>query len=306
MSINIIVNIKINMKKQVLIYKLEGVDPQNGIDLFEIVPTLENLGLLIKESGKLTLETGEIEVKVKPFKAGSFQIDLLISNAVTLFSSNEVTALVNLLTLIGIGIGVIKFVGGKVNQFKKVNSKIIYYNSDNQEQEVDVKTHQFIQSESIQKSLCGSITTPMKNILEVEGISLQIENREDKISISHEDLSSLEEYNKTELDDDSNKTENVANIYVKPERGSYSGGEKQYTFIAGKDNKLYPTTIQDEDFIGKLKDGTIRLFHEDILFVRLRTKQKISRKTGRITNEYIVEKVIDYISNKNIDQQSLL
>ena len=305
MSINIIINIKINMKKQVLIYKLEGVDPQNGINLFEIIPTLENLGLLIKESGQISLETGEIEVKVKPFKAGSFEIDLLIGSAVTLFSSNEVTALINLLTLIGIGIGVIRFVHGKVNQFKKVNNKIIYYNSDNQEQEVSVKTHQFVQNENIQKALSGAITTPMKNISEVEGISLQIEDREDKVLITNEDLNSLEEYNKIELDDDSNKIENVTSMYIKPERGSYSGGEKQYTFIAGKDNKLYPTTIQDEDFINKLKNGTIRLFHEDILFVRLRTKQKISKKTGKITNEYFIEEVLEYIDHKAKDQQRL-
>ena len=254
--INIIINIKINMKKQILIYKLEGVDPQNGVDLFEIIPTLENLGLLIKESGQISLETSEIEVKVKPFKAGSFEIDLLVGGIVNLFSGNEINALNNLLGLIGFGMGIIKFVQGRVNQYKKVKNKIIYYNSDNQEQEVDIKTHQFIQNDNIQKALNGAIT-------------------------------------------------NVTNMYVKPERGSYSGGEKQYTFIAGKDNKLYPTTIQDEGFINKLKNGTIRLFHEDILFVKLRTKQKISKKTGKITNEYFIEEVLEYIDHKNMDQQRL-
>lgn len=305
MAINIIINIKINMKKQILIYKLEGVDPQNGVDLFEIIPTLENLGLLIKESGQISLETSEIEVKVKPFKAGSFEIDLLVGGIVNLFSGNEVNALNNLLGLIGFGMGIIKFVQGRVNQYKKVKNKIIYYNSDNQEQEVDIKTHQFIQNDNIQKALNGAIATPMKNISGVDGVSFQTESQDNKISISNDDLDSLEEYNKLELDDDSNKIENVTNMYVKPERGSYSGGEKQYTFIAGKDNKLYPTTIQDEGFINKLKNGTIRLFHEDILFVKLRTKQKISKKTGKITNEYFIEEVLEYIDHKNMDQQRL-
>ena len=305
MAINIIINIKINMKKQILIYKLEGVDPQNGVDLFEIIPTLENLGLLIKESGQISLETSEIEVKVKPFKAGSFEIDLLVGGIVNLFSGNEVNALNNLLGLIGFGMGIIKFVQGRVNQYKKVKNKIIYYNSDNQEQEVDIKTHQFIQNDNIQKALNGAIATPMNNISGVDGVSFQTESQDNKISISNDDLDSLEEYNKLELDDDSNKIENVTNMYVKPERGSYSGGEKQYTFIAGKDNKLYPTTIQDEGFINKLKNGTIRLFHEDILFVKLRTKQKISKKTGKITNEYFIEEVLEYIDHKNMDQQRL-
>ena len=145
----------------------------------------------------------------------------------------------------------------------------------------------------------------MKNISGVAGVSLQTEYGDKKILTSPEDLQSFEEYNKTELDDDSNKIENVTTLYIKPERGSYSGGERQYTFIAGKDNKLYPTTIQDEDFINKLKVGEIRLFHEDILYVRLRTQQKLSKRTGKITNEYFIEKVLEYTSKKAMDQQSL-
>lgn len=305
MIIKVIINIKINMQKQVLIYKLEGVDPQNGVDLFEIIPTLESLGLLVKESGQICLTTGELDIKVKPFKAGSFEIDLLLKSAIDLLSGNKVAALLNLITLIGIGITVIKFVKGRVNQFKIKNRKILYYNSEGQEQEVDEEIHRFIQNENIQKAIYGSVTIPMKNISGITGVSLQTENEDQRVLALPEDLQSFEEYNKTELDDDSNKIENVTTLYIKPERGSYSGGEKQYTFIAGKDNKLYPTTIQDEDFINRLKGGEIRLFHEDILYVRLRTKQKLSKRTGKITNEYFIEKVLEYTSKKAMNQQSL-
>ena len=305
MIMKVIINIKTNMQKQVLIYKLEGVDPQNGVDLFEIIPTLESLGLLVKESGQICLATGELDIKVKPFKAGSFEIDLLLKTAVGLLTGSETSALINLITLIGFGITIIKFVKGKVNQFKIKDQKILYYNSEGQEQEVNAETHRFIQNENIQKAIYGSVTIPMKNISGVAGVSLQTEYGDKKILTSPEDLQSFEEYNKTELDDDSNKIENVTTLYIKPERGSYSGGERQYTFIAGKDNKLYPTTIQDEDFINKLKGGEIRLFHEDILYVRLRTQQKLSKRTGKITNEYFIEKVLEYTSKKAMDQQSL-
>lgn len=294
MDVDIVINIKTKMEKQVLIYKLEGIDPKNGIDIFEIIPTLENLGLLVKEAGKISLEVDDLEVKVKPFKEGSFEIDLLLKSTVNLFNGPEVSAAINIITLLGLGYGTIKFVKGKVNQFKKTKNNITYYSEDGFKLEVDKKTHDFIQNEAVQKAISGSIATPIQNIDGVNGISLQTDGYEERIHIDREDLDLLETYSKIELEDESKNIENRAIIYVKPARGSYSGEEKQYTFIAGKDNKLYPTTIQDESFIKKLKSGEVRLFHEDVLLVQMLSKQKISRKTGKLSNEYIIEKVLEY------------
>lgn len=294
MDVDIVINIKTKMEKQVLIYKLEGIDPKNGIDIFEIIPTLENLGLLVKEAGKISLEVDDLEVKVKPFKEGSFEIDLLLKSTTNLFSGPEVSAVINIITLLGLGYGTIKFVKGKVNQFNKTKNKITYYSEGGSKLEVDKKTHDFIQNEAVQKAISGSIAAPIQNIDGVNGISLQTDGYEERIHIDREDLDLLETYSKIELEDESKNIENRATIYVKPARGSYSGEEKQYTFIAGKDNKLYPTTIQDESFIKKLKSGEVRLFHEDVLLVQMLSKQKISRKTGKLSNEYIIEKVLEY------------
>lgn len=306
MGINIItINIKTKMEKQILIYKLEGIDPKNGIDIFEIIPTLENLGLLVKEAGKISLEVDDLEVKVKPFKEGSFEIDLLLKSTINLFSGAEASAVINIITLLGFGYGAIRFVKGKVNQFKKTKDKVTYYSEDGSELEVSKSTHDFIQNETVQKAISGSIAAPIQNIGEVSGISLQTDDCKEKIHIDREDIGILETYGKIELEDESKNIENRTNIYVKPARGSYSGEEKQYTFIAGKDNKLYPTTIQDEFFIGKLRSGEIRLFHEDVLLVQMLSKQKISRKTGKLSNEYIIEKVLEYNDDlKNIEQSS--
>lgn len=304
MSIAIIIKTKINMEKQVLIYKLEGVRSEGGVDLYEIIPVLENLGLLIKESGKLSVNVGDFEVKVRPFKAGSFQIDLILREFISFLNSGEVSAVINLLEIIGVGYSVIKFVQGKVNQFKTNDKKqVVYYSSNGEEKIVDDKTHRFIQSETVQKAFYGAVTAPISKISDVTGVSIHDEERSGKeININKEDLQILETYNKTELDDDSNSIESRTEAYLKPARGSYSGEEKQYTFLSG-DAKLYPTMIQDDDFINKLKSGEIRLFHEDILKVKLLTKQKMSKRTGKLSNEYVIEKVIEYDDTINRPRQ---
>src|SRR6266498_4642026 len=68
------------------IYKLAGEPTE--INVFELAPTLLALGQLIQDSNRtLYPEGSEIAVNVKPFKEGSFIVDI------SLFSTVDVHAL---------------------------------------------------------------------------------------------------------------------------------------------------------------------------------------------------------------------
>lgn len=66
------------MSKSV-VFRMEGVDPERGVDARELAGVLSGLEGLLCETARVSGETGEVSVRVRPFREGSFIVDLAMS-----------------------------------------------------------------------------------------------------------------------------------------------------------------------------------------------------------------------------------
>jgi hypothetical protein len=67
------------MKHVNLIYKLDSITEEmnSGLSVFDLAPILLSVGELVRESNKTLYPDGkELAVNVKPFRQGSFIIDI--------------------------------------------------------------------------------------------------------------------------------------------------------------------------------------------------------------------------------------
>lgn len=123
------------MKKKInLIYQLNGPSIDDGVDIFKLSPLLLSLGELIQNSQEAAHPEGnKLGVNVKPFKKGSFVIELQLfaqsnlGQLIDFINKDSVTEIKELLEWLGIiggsvmgVIGVYKFLKGKPKRFEEV------------------------------------------------------------------------------------------------------------------------------------------------------------------------------------------
>lgn len=303
MNIRIILMLKnknMTNEKEILIYKLNDVPHDEGVDLFELTPALSNFGLLLKESAKFyTNDEIDLQIKVKPFKQGSFEVEFIaevVNKLLISASANQqldgALKIASVLGLFGGGIKIICWTAGKINQFtKKSDGSIEYYDKNGKILPVTKIEHSFIQNVNVQNYYHNSIVVPMNNINNSGNITINVGG--DNIEIDQDVKSFIDTYKKTPVEEDFEIITTPMEAVLSPKRGSYSGEEKQYTFMFG-DNKYWPTTIDDKEFTDKIKAGEIRLHYKDRLRVKMNAVQKVSKTDDRILNEYIIEKVLTY------------
>src|SRR5665647_787515 len=116
-----------------LVYALEGVDPEDGVDVFEIAPILIHVGELVR-GGSAVLDLGmSIDVRVRPFAEGSWITEFVLNSSVvqdllSYFKTAEGSSLKELLEMLGlfvtlgggcVGVAkIVRFTSGKVSKFK--------------------------------------------------------------------------------------------------------------------------------------------------------------------------------------------
>lgn len=300
-----------------VIYKLEGVEAENGVDIFEIAPILMQFGELIKSANDVLGYEQKIEVKVKPFKQGSWITEFIFNpstrdNLLALVDTPNGQALTFILPLLGLNakdgiVGVatiIRKTRGIVTNFKKnSNGKVVYETPDGGKLTVSNIEHKLIQSPIIQNNYYNSVISPLEKIPAVNAVEIGIGSGGQRFT--NDDISSFGAYFKTELLEDVDENiSTMSGIYLKPKRGPYSGDEQAYSFIMGDNNVLWPVTIEDEQFLGSLKSGEIRPYSEDVLKVNLEVRQK-KDASNRIQTHYAIIKVIEYIKYEKPRQLSL-
>lgn len=79
------------MKKIDLVYQLQGPAVEKGIDVFKLSPLLFSIGDLLQTSQQIAHPIGhELGINIKPFKKGSFVIEL------SLFAKTNLQQLIDL------------------------------------------------------------------------------------------------------------------------------------------------------------------------------------------------------------------
>lgn len=306
--------------KTQLIYRLESVNADEGVDVFEIAPILMSFGDLIRSANDVLGFDQKIDVRVKPFREGSWITEFVlqnqpVQNLLSHLHTQNGTDLLILLQLLGLDaqstiggvVKVIRFTKGLVNNFRKNPSEetVTYTNQNGEELTVTLPEHRLVQSPLIQINYYNSIVSPLDKFPTATSVGIKVnQTGHTEQTFTKDDKAYFEQYAATELleDVESNVT-SMNGIYIKPKRGSYSGEEKAYSFVMG-DSILWPVTIEDDVFLEKLRTGEIRPYSEDVLKANMEIVQKKDSK-NKILVSYVIKNVIEYIKYEKPKQLDL-
>lgn len=306
------------MERHEVIYRLDGINPEDGVDVCKLVPYLSEFDKLIKETAKETGYSGDVSVKVRPFKEGSFITEFVVNGGLTdLLSGPEVTALSNVLGILGFfGVSaaaipkVIKVVRGKVTDFHHNKDGTYSYGTGGDAVTVDETTHRVIQSPKVADSYKTIAVGPISEFSGVvEQVNIYVPDRDSEdggmsngASFNIQDVQNYSEYVRdTEMAAESSQLEKVSiyeDIWLRPLSGSYGGAETGYTFSTGEGDDMIRyknVKMDDASFRKRLENGAVRMNSSDLLKVNLEIEQHITGE-NKVRTTYRITKVLDYKS----------
>lgn len=303
--------------RQEVVYRLGGVDPSDGIDIYEIVPLLEQFRDLVTETVVQMGCQEKIVIKVRPFREGSFITEFVVQGQKTLvdlFSSEEASALANALTFLGfLGVGsiatipkVVNAVRGKISECRRNEDGTYTYGHGDDAITVSAREHDVLQSPKI-ADLYGKVAVGpiVKFDGAVQQVNIYVRDKDAEdggvsqgSTFTRENAEPFAEYSRSaELIDKLESQEDVSVVHgliLTPLSGPYDGAERGYTFSDGANGNRYSkVAIEDATFRARLESTEVRLAKGDCLKVDLQIKQNRT-KSGKITARYAISHVIDY------------
>lgn len=290
-----------------LIIKIKGSAIEEGLNLFDLAPSLLSIGNIITEANKtINPEGKEIAINIKPFEKGSFIIDLYLfaktnlDQLLSYISTEDSYEIKNLLDWIGLTIGggiglfkLIKFLNGKPKKVENLSSgDIRYINANGESLTINEKVNKLYNNCIIQNKTYQGFG----KLLQQEGIdeinTYLKDNPESSETINKGDIEAFKRY--SELEEEENIiNESESKIYLIFKRGSFDGDGSNWSFRLGSTDKgIIKATVKDDLFLNKIKSGEIRPNYKDILQVILKTKQKM--KNEELFTYYEIIEVIKY------------
>lgn len=296
-------------------YKLGG-EPQE-INVFELAPTLLSLGELIQEGNRtLYPERNQIAVNVRPFKGGSFIVEVVLFpldlnslwNAAQHISHEQVMGVLTALGLISTaadrlskaGSSVLKLIrelGDKPKTVEELKpGEFRYTTEDHKSVTVGRDVHTLIQNPTIVTNIYNVYAKPLENE-SVEDVETYLDEGEaesaSKVTVTREDVPTLKAFAEAAAEhgkEHKDNTRTMRNVFLNPKRGAYSGDGKQWSFFRGKNT--ITATIKDEKFLRQMESGEIRMHYKDLLTVTMVEKQKVVGT--KVTVSYEIISVDDY------------
>jgi hypothetical protein len=292
-----------------LVYELEGKIQE--IDIFRLAPTLLALGELIRDSNRELFPEGpDLGVNVKPFREGSFIVDLTVVSSshfqklIDLLTPHSIEQLEHLLKCIGLvagasasAIGVFKFLKGKPKSIEEISPGEIRYTAEGGSSvTVNREVHSLLSNATIAKNIYNIYVPPMEAQPSVEGIKTYSEGHEDKAVIVRRDEIPLTDESsqillQPEEIPDSTKDITHHGVLLNPKRGAFGDDPKDWSFWKG--DGIITANIKDKVFLASTACGEIRLNESDLLTVELVERQKL-KGTRLQKPTYDIIKVTDY------------
>lgn len=295
------------MKVTNLIIKIKGPNVSEGIDVFDLAPSLLAMGEVIREANEIIgLPKRELGINIRPFEKGSFIIDIglfaetNLQQIMQFLNSDTVTYIKQILELIGLinisGSGIfsliqlLKWLKGRPRKIERLESgQVRYTNSQGDIIIVNGKVDKLYNKPTIIENVyLGHRPIEKEGIEEIES-SLKDDpttkvqsNKEDikALRISSEIAEGLEEIDVPDRE---------VNLTFK--RGSFEGDPTNWSFRLNKD--IITAMIKDREFIRKLEDGRIRPNHVDTFKVILRERKKM-RGQKYLSSTYEIIKIVKY------------
>lgn len=305
-----------------LIYKLKGGDASAGIDVFKFAPALLSVGELVREGHKtLHPREGELAINVRPFQEGSFIIDILLFYPALLQATIDIAQNTSLENLKSIktsleAIGLIKGIlaggsislialaallkGEKLNisAIKKIGPNLLSIHIGNTNYTFNDAVFKLISNKNVEK-MVQNIGEGLEKI-DVDGVESYIKEDEEKskVTVKKEEIPLLRKYSIQRGKEEEEINENTTTVYLNPQRGSFIGESRHWSFTRGSAAESIQPIIKDEDFLKKIMSGKIRLTKNDTLKVRLKEIQKIKEGVLSSVVHEILE-VQEYTSAPN-------
>jgi hypothetical protein len=304
------------------VYQLEG--DVTEVDVFKLAPTLLALGELIQESNRELHPDGpQVAVNVKPFREGSFIVDLTLfptsnlQQLLDLFTPHSLEQLKALLEVIGLiaggatatGVGVVKtlrFLHGKPKTVEEIKpGEFRLTTVDDRSITVDRSTHLLLQNSSITNNVFKVYGDPFDAQPDIVDVKTYLKGDNDSaVKVARDEVAGLREYiTPSLLPEDAKETtqEDIQKgVFLNPKRGAFGDDPKDWSFFRGEE--VITATIRDKDFLARYANGEVRLNQADLLTVDLLVRQKV-KGTQVQKPTYEILKVTNY--EKGLTQGTL-
>jgi hypothetical protein len=287
------------------VYKLDGNVQE--IDVFQLAPTLLSLGELIQESNRQINPTGrQIGVNVKPFRQGSFIVDLTIfpqtnlQQVLDLLTNHSVEQVKNLLEWIGLisgGSGIvgvvqlIKWLKGRPKSVEEVQpGEFRYTAGDDNSITVSGQVHALYSNSTVTNHIYKVYASPMEGQSAVTDVKTYVEgDQETEVTVARDEVFAMREIAGPVLEAasaDSIVREHIqSGVFLNPKRGSFENDGRDWSFYRGKAD-IITATIKDRNFLKDYADGIYRLNSSDLLTVDLLERQTV---VGTIVKKPVYE-----------------
>jgi hypothetical protein len=305
------------------VYKLDG-DVQE-VDVFKLAPTLLALGELIQESN-LEVNPGgrQIGVNVKPFREGSFIVDLTIfpqtnlQQVLDLLGSQSAEQVKRLLEWIGLITGsggivgvvqLIKWLKGRPKAVEELKpGEFRYTAGDDKSITVGGPVHQLFSNSRITNHIYNVYGAPLEDQPSVTDIKTYVEGKaETEVVFDRSEVPAVREFMdpsaKLTSGNEIVKEHIQEGVFLNPKRGSFENDPRDWSFYRGRGrNDVITATIKDKAFLQDYADGKYRLLSSDLLTVTLLERQTVE---GTIVKKPVYEilRVTNYI--KGPEQNNL-
>src|SRR3990172_3791232 len=277
-----------------------------------MAPTLLSLGQLIQDSNREINPGGrEIGVNVKPFREGSFIVDLTVFphtqlqqflNLVRSQSFQDVKSLLEMIGLLaGTGFGavqVVKWLGGKPKSVEEIGpGQFRYTAGDDRSVTVNGSVHRLVSNPTITNNIYKVYAAPMEQQPSVTDVKTYIEgSQQSEVKVTRDEVPAIREFvSPSPLPTDRAETIKETtqhDVYLNPKRGSFDADPKDWSFKRG--DQIVVATIKDKTFLQQYRNGEYRLNHADLLVVDLLERQRVIG-TEVMKPTYEIIKVKNYI-----------
>lgn len=302
-----------------MVYKLDGQIQE--VDVFRLAPTLLALGELIQESNQQVNPGGrQIGVNVKPFREGSFIVDLTVfpqthlQQFLDLLSSHPADQIKTVLEWIGLvavagtplgAVQLVKWLKGKPKSVEELApGEFRYTAADDRSITVAAPVHQLISNSNITNNIYKVYAAPLEQQISITDVKTYIENRqESEVVITKDDAQGFRDFvgpSEATQGAEIIKEHTHYGVYLNPKRGAFDGDPKEWSFRRG--GEIVVATLKDRDFLDKCAKGEYRLNHSDLLIVDLLERQRV-QGTMVMKPTYEILRVTSYI--KGPEQASL-
>lgn len=280
----------------------------NEMDVRELAPALVAIADMLDEANRLINgDQASVKVSVKgSFKSGSFSIEFAVlydwlKNLLISFNSDGVNGALNLVGLVGLGVGgtkgvlwlIQKLKGRSASQVTELDdNRVQFVIEDGERQETIVVTNDVVKlyrSPRIREAIEKAVYEPLSK----EGIDT-FEAGPDKNHVEIKIDKSASALYKAPPAADQPLSASVAEAHLQIVNIAFRE-ENKWRFSRGSGEGAFFALIRDEEFLKKVERDEIHFAKSDILRVRLRT---IAKQTDEgLKTEYEIVQVIDHIQS---------